>query len=413
MHNNNVDSIVNHGLCTSCGICVGACANHSIEFKYGKYNNYPGINWNSCVNCGMCLKVCPGKGAMLQEKGKQLFPNALPNKYCGRYINAYVGYSYNEDVRYHSASGGMVTQFLIYLLNKKIVDGAVVVRYSKKDPFEPEPFIATSTEELLESRSSKYIVVSYDRIIDQIKKFDGRLVVVGLPCHIQGIRNVAEVNKKIKDKIIGYFGIYCSLNKTKKSISYYRYRYGIRKEEIVNFSFRDDGCMGSMKFVGHNGIVLKKIPYLRYWNGTKSFFMNDRCALCNDHFAELADISFGDIHIEPYSQDKVGISSLVTRSNYWDTLLRKSMEDEYVKLDTIDVETLVRSQKYSTIYKKGRGLQAELKMRKWAGKYNPIYDDPDIVKPRLIDYVKNISRALMRYVGKHNTLWPLIKIIDR
>ena len=411
--NENVSYIVKNGLCTSCGICVGICHKKCISMNYGEYNNYPSINNNKCLNCGLCLKVCPGKGATLRQSGADLFPSSNINPLCGRYLKSYVGYSTDAGIRYHSASGGVVSQFLIYLLQNKFIDGAVVVRYKEDNPFEPEPFIATSKDEILASKSSKYVIVSYDKVIDDIKNFDGKLAVVGLPCQIQGLRNAAKYSKIVRDRIVGYFGIYCSLNKTKSSIDYYSYRYKVNKKDVKSFSFRDDGCMGAMKFIGKNNKVLAKIPYLTYWNNTKSFFMNDRCSLCNDHFAELSDISFGDIHIEPYSQDKIGISSLIVRKEQMAKLLDSCRKEGFLHLESIDIETLTSSQIYSKIYKKGAGLQAEFKIRKLFNKPNPVYDDIEPVQLQASNFIKNISRWAMRSIGKRRFFWPLIVKLEK
>ena len=74
--------------------------------------------------CGRCLKVCPGVGVELTKIAQEHFNELYTkeNKYIGRFIALHTGYSLDEDIRYHSASGGMVSQFLIYLLDKKIIE---------------------------------------------------------------------------------------------------------------------------------------------------------------------------------------------------------------------------------------------------------------------------------------------------
>ena len=108
-----------------------------------------------------------------------------------------------------------------------------------------------------------------------------------------------------------------------------------------------------MKFEDKNGNVLKKIPYLSYWFGTHSFFANPRCSLCIDHLGELADISFGDIHIRPYSEDLIGTNSIIARTEKWDSLLKECYKDGLIFLDRIPIETLVSSQVYTRSFKKG------------------------------------------------------------
>ena len=412
----NVNSIVKDGLCTSCGVCKGICAKHSISFEYGKERNVPVLDKQSCINCGLCYEVCPGKGVELKGKGEKLFGeenNALYNRYCGYFLGTYIGHSANEDIRFHSASGGMVTSFLIFLLERKIIDGAAVVGFKKDNPFEPEPFIATTKDEILRSRGSKYLVLSYDKVINEIKSFHGRLVVVGLPCQIQGIRNIAEKNKHIRDHVIGYFSIYCSLNKTKHSMDYYIDKYKIKKDDVRYFSFRDDGCLGYMKYISKNGDVIKKIPYLSFWFGSHSFFQNKRCLLCADHFGELADISFGDINIEPFNEDKIGINSIVSRSKYWDSLLNHCHRDGRIVLNNCNIEQVLKSQEYAKLHKKGIGIQAFFNYRKVFGKTNPEYDIDFEGKPSLKSYVGVFFKYLMIRVGSHKLCWPIIKALDK
>ena len=412
----NVSEIVKDGLCTSCGICQGACPHSCITFQYGKEQNTPCVDETKCTHCGLCNEICPGKGIKLVEKGRNLFEEedgVSYNKSCGYYLNSYTGYSNDKDIRYHSASGGMVTSFLIYLLEQKIIDGALVVGYKKGNPFEPEPFIATSKSDLLRSRGSKYLVLSYDKAIQQVVDFKGKLAVIGLPCQIQGIRNLAEKNKKVRDCVVGYFSIYCSLNKTKHSMDYYLDKYNINRNDVGYFSFRDDGCLGYMKFVDKRGETIKKIPYLSFWFGTHSFFQNKRCLLCADHFGELADISFGDINIPPYNQDKIGISSMVTRSSIWNQHLMAAHNAGRVTISTCPIDDVIKSQGYSRTFKKGKGILSYMKVRKTVGLKNPEYDVEFEGNPSLKNYISAIVKYGMLWMGAKRIFWFIIKLFDK
>ena len=413
----NVSKIVNEGLCTSCGICAGACHKGSISFHYGKERNTPRVDAKTCVNCGLCYDVCPGKGIELNNWSKRLFgeePKIKTNLCAGHYLHAYVGHSTKDEIRIHAATGGMVSQFLMWLLMKGKIDGAVVARYRKDNPLEPEPFIATTDKEIWESRSSKYVVLSMDKVAQQIASEGYRnLVVVGLPCQIQGWRQLASKNKKVRDAIKGYFAIYCSVNKTKHSLDYYPYRYGVNTEKIGRFTFRDDGCMGFMKFEDKEGKVMKKVPYLSFWFGTHSFFANPRCSVCIDQLGELADISFGDIHIKPYSRDTIGTNSIITRSEYWDEQLKKCKDDGFVTLEEVSVETLVRSQIYTKIFKKGVGVKTNMLLRSLVGKTNPLYDYTFSGRISVKNILGELAKACMRKIGRHRNLWWIIRMMDR
>jgi len=416
MNRDNVNKVVKGGICCSCGVCKSVCAKNAISFKYGIERNTPMVDAKACVSCGLCYDVCPGKGVSLIQQSKLLYSEQADvnyNKYCGYYVGTYIAHSNNEDIRYHSSSGGVVTQFLLYLIRNRIIDGALVVRYRSDNPLEPEPFIATTEEEILSSRGSKYLVLSYDKVLVDLENFEGRVVVVGLPCQIQGIRMLSEKKKRIREKIIGYFAIYCSLTKTKHSMDYYLWRYGMNRNDIGRFSFRDDGCLGYMKVEDKSGNLIKKVKYEKYWHGTHNFFVNSRCALCIDHFGELADISFGDIHCEPYLHDTVGISSIVTRNKGWDNLLNECSDVKELFLQNVPVENVTRSQPYSKIRKKGEGVKGAMILRTFLRKTNPIYDYKYDGKVSVKTYVFEIINTIMRNVGAHRTLWCIVRLFDK
>ena len=271
--------------------------------------------------------------------------------------------------------------------------------------------IARTENDIINARSSKYCTTSIEGIATEIKNNPGRYIIVGLPCHIQAFRLFEEKFKVVKDSIVGHFSIYCSLNKINISTKYYCNRYKVPYEQIRKFSYRDDGCMGYMKFECYDESE-KKIPYIHYWLGTHSFFVNKRCLLCNDHFGELADISFGDINIAPYNVDKIGITSIVTKTPFWDNILTNAANDGYIELHDLPKDVLLSSQKYVIIHKKGAGISAMRNIRRWFGLKNPIHDD-QIQKATFKMYIKQFASLLMMEVGKRPYLWFIIKILDR
>lgn len=159
----NITFTVKNKLCTGCGICEDVCPKHAITIVCTKGENRPMLNVSLCLGdkCGRCLKVCPGVGVNLVGIAKKDFSsiNITENKYIGRYIGLHTGYSLDDAIRYHSASGGMVSQFLIYLLKKNIIDGALVTGYGD-DHITPISYIARTADEVINAQSSKYCPVA-------------------------------------------------------------------------------------------------------------------------------------------------------------------------------------------------------------------------------------------------------------
>jgi len=159
--NKTISSVAKDGLCTGCGTCVALCPNDAIEMvineKKGVY--VPELDEGKCNNCGICFKVCPGHEVDFKGLNLEIFGKEPEDILIGNYLNCYVGHATDYDIRYNSASGGLVTALLIFALEEGLIDGALVTRMKKDKPLEPEPFIARTREEIIEARGSKYCPV--------------------------------------------------------------------------------------------------------------------------------------------------------------------------------------------------------------------------------------------------------------
>lgn len=409
MAKKNVGQTVRDGLCMGCGVCQDACARQCIRIHHGKDVNEPVVDEKSCTECGLCLKVCAGRGIEMGKIACSLYEDAKYNPYLGYYDQCFSGYSKDYDIRYHSASGGCVSQFLIWLLENKHIDGAVVVGFKAGNPMKPKTYIAKNREEIIAAKSSKYCVTSYEGILSEMKEEKGKYVVVGLPCQIQAFRKYTALFNNMDKCIVGYFSIYCSSNRTMRSQDFLLYRYGVKREDVARFAYRDNGCLGEMVFEDKEHKVLKSVPYQVFWQGMRGFFNVPRCSMCIDHFGELADVSFGDIHIGEYINDHIGVNSVISRSPKWTGLLKEAAKDGCLQLDEISHDIVVQSQPYTMRQKKGCGVVAAFKLRRLMGKRNPEYDVPFVADSCSVkDVLVAMTKCCMREVGKQKWLWGVI-----
>lgn len=413
MNKNNISFVVKNSLCLGCGVCQDICPRNCIQIHHGIDVNTPSVDNSKCVECGLCLKVCCGKGIELGKKSSILFAGSPYDNKLGYYHRCYTGYSANQEWRYHATSGGCLSTFLIYLLSHKIINGAVVVGYNIYNPMQPYPIIARTAKEIYACRGSKYCVVSVEGICKQVIENDGKYVVVGLPCHIQAYRNFAEINKKFRESVIGYFAIYCSSNKTTRSQKYILEKYGINKDNVKYFSYRDEGCLGKMNFRNEDLIPLKRVSYEDYWIGMRGFFNVPRCSLCIDHYGELADMSFGDMHVGYYAKDHVGVNSIISRSEYWSSKLGEAAKNGWLKLKQVSAADINSSQGYGMRQKKGAGVAAAFRLRKMMGMRCPEYDVPLLAEASMKDVAKDAVKGVMRWMGRHEFCWPIIKRLHR
>lgn len=312
-----ISSVVEDNLCTGCGTCVALCPNEAIRMvideKKGIY--VPELDEGKCNNCGICFKVCPGHEVDFKGLNLEIFGTEPEDILIGNYLNCYTGHATDYDIRYNSSSGGLVTALLIHALEGGIIDGALVTRMKKNNPLEPEPFIARTKEAIISASKSKYCPVPANIALKEILESEEgeRFAVVGLPCHINGIRKAEQINKTLKEKISLHIGIFCGHSSNFLGTEFLLSRSRIKKEDVKNLSYRGGGWPGSLKIRLQRSEML--MPYPDWWNSSFGlyFFAPTRCLLCSDGVCELADISFGDAWLPELSDDKIGKSIIISK----------------------------------------------------------------------------------------------------
>ncbi|MCK4734712.1 MAG: 4Fe-4S binding protein, partial [Methanophagales archaeon] len=168
--NKAISQVVKDGLCSGCGTCAALCPTEAIELTIDKKKGIylPKLNKERCNNCGICYQVCPGREVDFKQLNLEIFGREPEDILIGNHLNCYTGHSTNYDIRYNSASGGLITQLLIFALEEGIIDGALVTRMKKDSPLEPEPFIARTREEIIEASKSKYCPVPANIALKEI-----------------------------------------------------------------------------------------------------------------------------------------------------------------------------------------------------------------------------------------------------
>jgi len=340
-----IGEVVKDGLCTGCGTCVSTCPVDAIEMviehKKGIY--IPQLDEEKCNQCGLCFEVCPGHAVDFKQLNLEIFGKEPNDILIGNYLNCYIGHATNHHIRYNSASGGLVTALLTFALEEGTIDGALVTRMKKDKPLEPEPFIARTKDEIIEAAKSKYCPVPANIALKEILKAkDGeRFAVVGLPCHIQGIRKAETVSKRLKEKIVLHLGLFCNHVPNFWGTKLLLQKLEVNDGEIVKLDYRGEGWPGYMKISKRDGEILL-LP--DYWGFVGSyFFFPSRCLMCDDATNEVADISFGDAWLPELSDDKNGKSLVLSRNRIGEEVLQKMKSKNEVELTKVSANEVIHS----------------------------------------------------------------------
>lgn len=372
----NISSVIADGLCTGCGTCAAICPKDSINMlidtKKGVYT--PRINLDRCNNCGICMEACPGSEFESDKYNLRLFGSVPEDDLLGNYIGCYIAHSKDNHIRYASASGGMVTTLLIFALEKGMIDGAIVTRMKRDSPLEPESFIARTKEDIIEASKSKYCPVPANLALREVLKAkDGEhFAMVGLPCHIQGLRKAQSLNKKLQERVTLCFGLLCahtdSFLATEFMIDYLK----MDRESIKAIDYRGNGWPGSMSIESKDGNT-KRIPFKDYINifHSYNFFTPRRCLMCNDATCEFSDLSFGDAWDLSEKKDQgTGSSIIISRTKKAEKFLNYLTDDKKAEIKETEPKIIVMSQR-GLIYTKKIGLKLRADILRSMGKKVP------------------------------------------
>jgi coenzyme F420 hydrogenase subunit beta len=371
-----IGEIRDRQLCTGCGTCAGICPTGAVHMAISDGLYVPQVDEAKCVGCGLCVASCPGHFVDFRSLNEDIFGYQPDDSSFGNFLSCYIGASNDDGIRCNSASGGAASQILITALEKDLIDGALVVRMNSDRPLETEGFIASTKQEILSASKSKYCPVASNEALKQIVAGKKRFAVVGLPCHLHGIRKAENVNKALKEKIVLHIGLMCSHAVNFAGTELLLEKYGISKENVQAITYRGGGWPGGMTITLKDGSS-SFIPLFGTWNSYWSVFSSylftpPRCLKCPDHTAELADISLGDAWFPELRNDKLGRSVIVARTKIAEEVLSVVSSAKAMSLIKVDSSKVKQSQKLLIRFKKNF-FRTRLSLLRMFGNHTPVF----------------------------------------
>jgi coenzyme F420 hydrogenase subunit beta len=288
--------VIESGICGKCGGCVSFCSAGELNALEMGENDLPRYtNENNCQKCGICYLICPQTNTLnteLQEKFGWKPP-------IGDYQKITSAQTTNKNVRKICTDGGVVTSLLLYLLDRNLINGALVSK--KTGRFARRAIIARKPEELIEAAGSTFSgslhleelggkYTTYTPILSTVKSLEKKylrnIAVVGTPCQINAIRKMQCLGI-IPAHLIKYaIGLFCTENFSFDDIARERLekKLGINLEDVVKLNIKDDLIITLTKGVTIH-IPLEEIHEVA----------RPACFTCQDFSNEYADISVGGL----------------------------------------------------------------------------------------------------------------------
>lgn len=293
---NLLSEVVNKGICMYCGACIASCP---IDILFHSDKEEP-IMRGTCAVCQVCYYSCPRIELPLSDVERRIFgrERTPEEAILGINIGRYSAMAKDPEIRKAAQDGGAGTALLLYALEHKIIDYAVVSGYSFKDPYRPEPQIASTREDLIKTAGSRYTPGGQVGGLGEIaipnrgstNSQEEKLAVVGLPCELQGMWRMNThwiATPKLAKNVVFTMGLFCSkvFDYQKMMVDYVQGKRGIDLQTVTKVNVKKARLL---VYVGEKLVIDEPVEAV-------AFSAREECNVCIDYSAELADIALGAI----------------------------------------------------------------------------------------------------------------------
>lgn len=361
--------VVRSGVCTHCSACVSICP----VLEWDEESHQPKLNpkLGKCTGCGACYHQCPRTITTEEEL-------------LGDYLNIYVAKAGADYPEIDGQDGGVVTAFLTYLLDQKLVDAAVVTKKHPEKPWWPTPAIVTDRAGLLEASGSVYChSQTVEKLLDGIRQGLGSMAFVGTPCNIDAVSKMESspvgMLKYFMRSHVLKVGIFCMDSFSPEALYGFFEREGIdmtnvKKMDINKGKFHVESNDGTTK-----SYTIKSLDK----------YKASSCNFCTDLTAERADISIGSVG------SPGGMNTVITRTQLAQELFDDAVDRGYIEL--VDKKPIKRALLFLAKLKKVS--QYNVKVRKKYIVQTPGVSEAEPSQPK-IPTSPFSSRRLIRQSAK-------------
>lgn len=304
--------VLEQGLCTGCGACVGLCPYQVIHCDRT-------VQLFDCdLSDGKCHAFCPRTPWDYAGMREKLFSSADLTPEIGAVAKFVLTRAADPDLRARAQHGGTVTALMEAAMSGGMIDAAFVA--AKKEALEQEGKLLFNQDQLRAHAKSRFTVSPVVAAFNRLEIEDGkRVAVVATPCQALALAKMKTADMPDNHQINRLhlvIGLFCGWTLALEKFQNLLKNYGLCANDL--------SCMDIP--AGKNVLELQtakdviSVPMVEV-----EACVRTACRYCLDSTAEFADLSVGAARFGGSGDEMRGWNQLIVRSSSGKDLLNMAV----------------------------------------------------------------------------------------
>jgi coenzyme F420 hydrogenase subunit beta len=305
--------VIDAGLCTNCGACVGICP------YYASWNDRTVVRDECTMTDGACHDICPRMPTDIPALHRQLFGESDVSAEIGTMRAFYVTRAADEKVRRNAQHGGTVTALVDLALTSGLIDSAVLT--TGHDLLSPAGIVAKGDHAGRSSRS-QFVASPALSTFNRLAAGDARSIgVVATPCQALALAKMkTSKSERIREngtKLGLVVGLFCGW-----ALSAAPFRDLLRNVvdlgEVLGMDIPPSQyrCLEVFTSKGTVRIPLEEVEKC----------VRPACRSCQDMTAEFSDISVGSARLPEGWEEAKSWNQVIVRTKAGQNLIDMARE---------------------------------------------------------------------------------------
>ncbi|MGA2397963.1 MAG: Coenzyme F420 hydrogenase/dehydrogenase, beta subunit C-terminal domain [Steroidobacteraceae bacterium] len=335
----SLTEVAAHGLCTGCGLCAGMSTGGVTMVMTAEGFLRPSVAPDiDPKEHARLLALCPGSRVGPPSSDA---PRATDTAW-GTHRRIVKAHALDAELRHRGSSGGVISAIANFLLESKSVEFVLHIAADPEAPLRSRVQLSLGRANVLDAAGARYGPAAPLERMGELLELGLPFAVVGKPCDIAGIRNLARHDPRVTRLVRFTVSFFCAGVSSLRISEQIVAKYGLGPEDVKVMRYRGFGCPGPTHIEAKDGGIFEQ-TYDETWSEELNEDIQFRCKICPDATGEHADIVCGDawVTMDGYAHtEHEGWNSVIARSEAGERLLERLEEARAVATEPLSIGDL-------------------------------------------------------------------------